>query len=61
MAPAVKDAVVGLSVTPVTETVGLVLYHVELIYQPVEPLLRLAVWLVPSLNIRLVEVMLVKV
>jgi len=63
VAATARVAVVGLSVTPVTATVvpGLVLYQVPFTYQPVVPLLRFAVWLVPSLNIRLVDVTLVNV
>jgi len=63
VAPVANVADVGLTVTPVTETglPGLLLYQVLFSYQPFVPRFKLAVWLDPSLNIRLVEVTLVNV
>jgi hypothetical protein len=59
--PIATEAVVGLTLTPVTG-VGWLLYQVLFSYQPfVPPRYRLPVWLLPSLNMRLSDVMLVKV
>ena len=58
---AVTVAVVGLTATPVT-AVGAELYQVVPSYQPlVPPRYRFPVWLLPSLNITLSEVILVNV